>query len=381
MQKINEQVLKKRIEETVNADMTAGRVGGVAIAVMQEGNTIYQNCFSNEKLGICVNDKTLFRLASMTKPITAVAVLMLIERGLLTLDTHIASILPEFNEMQIAQIKEGEMVNVAKASTPITIRHLLSHGSGIGSGTVGDFVRDAMPAQERTSLKKVVDYYAQNPLDFEPGTRQFYSGIHGFDVLARIVEILTNTSFAEFLKEYLFEPLGMEDTTFMPTAEQWERMVPLHNYVDGAGVLAYFPENTMFGGIPISCCAGGAGLASTISDYKKFAGMLLNKGKVNGRQLISEELICEMATPQLPKTKLGGPAFWGLGVRVVADETYRDLPAGAYGWSGACGTHFWVDPENQIVAIYLKNSIYDGGAGAQTARQFEKDVAAALYER
>lgn len=378
MKKLNKKVLEERVKKTINEDIQAGRVGGAAVAVMQEGQTVYQEYFGNEALGIQVKEDTLFRLASMTKPITAAAVLILIDRGLLKLDSKVSEFIPEFEDMQIGQMQDGKAVDMAPAKTAITIRHLLSHGSGVGSGPVGDYVRTSFPLKERTSLQKVVDYYAQNPLDFEPGSRQYYSGIHGFDVLARIVEIVANMPFDLFLEKELFEPLEMTDTTFEPTQEQWDRMIPLHNYVDGQAMVAYFPEGTMFGGIPTCCCCGGAGLASTISDYKKFADMLLHNGKANGKQLISEELVQEMATPQLPKTRLGDTSFWGLSVRIVSTEEYQDLPIGSFGWSGACGTHFWVDPKNQIVGIYLKNSIYDGGSGAKTARQFEKDVAGAL---
>lgn len=378
MRVLNEQILKEQIEKTIITDIQEGKVGGAAVAVMQNGRTIYQNCFDNEKMGIHVSNNTMFRLASMTKPITTVAVLILVDRGLLDLDMEVSRFIPEFSQMYIGQVCEGEVRNAAPAKTPITIRHLLSHCSGLGSGPVGDVIRTKIPVSERTSLKKVTKYYAQNPLDFEPFTKQFYSGIHAFDVLARIVEIVSEMPFDEFLKKEIFIPLNMSDTTFAPTKEQWDRMIPLHNYVDGQGVVAYFPENTVFGGIPASCCCGGAGLASTLEDYKKFADMLLNKGSVNGKQLVSSNLICEMATPQLPKTIMGGQVIWGLGVRIVVSEAYQDLPVGSYGWSGACGTHFWIDPENNITGIYLKNSIYDGGSGAKTARQFEKDVNAAL---
>ena len=378
MRKLDRDLLKKTIEETVRTDIQAGRVGGVAVAVMQEGRTVYEDCFGNEELGICVKEDTVFRMASMTKPITAVAVLILVDRGLIQLDCEVSEFIPEFAQMQIGQIKDGKAVSVTPAKTAITIRHLLSHGSGVGSGPVGDYVRTAILPKERTSLKKVVDYYAQNPLDFEPGSRQYYSGIHGYDTLARVVEVVADMPFAEFLQKEIFEPLGMADTTFAPTEEQWSRMIPLHSYTNERASIVYFPEGTIFGGIPTSCCCGGAGLASTLSDYKKFADMLLHNGKGNGKQIISEALVKEMATPQLPKTRLGDTSLWGLGVRIVSTESYGDLPVGSFGWSGACGTHFWVDPENQIVGVYLKNSMYDGGSGAKTARQFEKDVARAL---
>lgn len=382
MQVLDKAMLGKCLEETILADVKEGKVGGVAVAVMQNGDTVYQNCFGNEQLGIHVTENTMFRLASMTKPITTAAILLLIDKGLIDLDMQVSRFIPGFEQMYIGEVCGDEVRNITPAKTSITIRHLLSHSSGLGSGPVGVAVSNKFPAAERVSLEKVVEYYSRNPLDFEPYTKQFYSAIHGFDVLARIVEIVAGMPFDEFLRKEIFMPLGMTDTTFAPTDEQWKRMIPMHNYAEaeGQGKIAVFSDNTVFGNIPTSCCCGGAGLASTLIDYKKFASMLLNKGRVQGKQLISEELICQMSTPQVPKSIMNGHVIWGLGVRIVVSEYYKDLPIGSYGWSGAYGSHFWVDPTNNITAIYLKNSLYDGGSGAKTARRFEQVVNQSLIQ-
>lgn len=377
MRLLNEKKLKERIRATILSDIESGRVGGVAVAVAQDGQTIYQNCFGDEKIGIRVSENTLFRMASMTKPITAAAILLLVDGGKLELDAPIADFIPAFKEMYIGRVKEGVVERVALAQTMITIRHLLTHTSGLGSGPVGDCISAKLPAEERKSLARVVEYYSENPLDFEPYTIQAYSPIHGFDVLARIVEIVSGLSFDKFLERELFSLLGMDDTTFVPKKEQWDRMIALHSYENGAGIVVDSPQS-VFGNIPTSCFCGGAGLASTLQDYQKFATMLLNDGNFNGRQLISKTLIQEMTRPQLPPAIMCGPEVWGLGVRVITEASYVNLPCKTFGWSGAYGTHFWVDPTNRITAIYLKNSLYDGGAGAMTARRFEQDVNAAL---
>ena len=121
-------------------------------------------------------------------------------------------------------------------------------------------------------------------------------------------------------------------------------------------------------------------MASTIYDYKIFADMLLNLGYTNGKQIIKEDLVREMIRPQLPPHIMSGQQNWGLGVRIITAESGNTLPYGSFGWSGALGGHFWIDPTNRIVAIYLKNSRYDGGAGSRTGRQFEQDVYASLTE-
>lgn len=378
MRILNEEKLREQISKTILTDIDSGKVGGAAVAVTQADKTIYQECFGDHKIGIHVSENTLFRMASMTKPITAIAILILANRGDLELDAPIADYIPLYREMYIGCMKQKLPEPISVAKTPITIRHILTHSSGIGSGAVGDYLYRNLPAQERTNLKKVVEYYAQNLLDFEPYTAQAYSGIHGFDVLARIVEVVSGMDYDKFLEKELFAPLGMKDTTFHPGMDQWNRMIPMHAYEDGKSRVVDFYKHSVFEGFPTTCFAGGAGLASTLQDYKKFASMLLNYGKIEEGQLIDEKWIREMATPQLPRSLMDGPEVWGLGVRVIIDEAYADLPCGTFGWSGAYGTHFWVDPINKITAVYLKNSLYDGGSGALTARRFEQNVTAAL---
>ncbi|MBO5069641.1 MAG: serine hydrolase, partial [Roseburia sp.] len=264
------------------------------------------------------------------------------------------------------------------AKTPITIRHLLTHSSGIGSGLTGELIETKHPMCKWKTLEEAVASYPSNPLEFEPFTGTAYSATHAFDIVARIAELISGMPYDQFLEKNLFQPLGIVDMTFSPTAEQWSRVIPMHAYEDGVGKVKDFPANSLVGGIPTTYFCAGGGLASTMSDYMKFAAMLLNYGSVNGKQLVSEQLIRDMATPQLPSSVDNGEELWGLAVRVIAKESYRDLPCGAFSWSGAYGTHFWVDPANRITAIYMKNSEYDGGARAVTAKHFEQDVTAAL---
>ena len=282
--------------------------------------------------------------------------------------------------MNVGKKNGDEVEIVGPAKQQITIRHLLTHTSGLGSGEVGQWAADRFPYTKRKSLAQNVQYYAQIPLDFEPYTKQTYSGSFAFDVLARIVEIVAEMPFAEFLKKEVLEPLEMTDTCFAPTKDQWERMIPMHDYQDGRGILAEYPKDSVFMGVPTSCCSGGTALASTLSDYKKFGDMLLHYGSYEGKAVISEKMIREMAKAQLPPGIMSGVRNWGFGVRVVTENPKNTLPCGSFGWSGALGGHFWVDPVNRIVAIYLKNSLYDGGAGSKTGRQFERDVYSALSD-
>lgn len=344
MKILNQIKLKKAIESTLRADMESGKVGGAAIAVRQGGALAYQGFFGEN-----VDEKTLFRLASMTKPVTAAAVLLLMDRGMVELHDLAAKYLPEF------------------AGKNFTVFHLLTHSSGLGSRELGVEQHEQRPLPSTRSLKAAVDYYSTLPLAFEPGTAPDYSPIFGFDVLARIVEVVSGVPYDQFLKQEIFSPLGMADTVFAPTQEQWSHMIPMHDRVDGRSVTVPSPPNCIFEDFPLSYCAGCGALASTVGDYGKFAEMLLNRGA----NVLSAEAVKSMGSRQYD--------MWGLGVRVAFDDVvFAPLPNGCFGWSGAYGTHFWVDPTNEITAVYMKNSRYDGGAGAVTAGQFERDVYGAL---
>ena len=166
----------------------------------------------------------------------------------------------------------------------------------------------------------------------------------------------------------------MVDTTFAPSEEQWQRVVGMHNYVDGKGVTAPTVPGCVLDNCPVTHPLGGSGLISTLDDYIKFAQMLLCKGMAPGGRVLDEKWIDEMRKPQLPKEMMSENVNQGLGVRVITGDGYPWLPDGTYGWSGAYGTHYWVDPVNEITAIYLKNSHYDGGSGALTGKHFEEDV-------
>lgn len=381
MKRLNKEKLAQNIETRINDDVNACRVGGALVKICQDGEIIYRKSFGSKTPG--GNDRldfnTMFRLASMTKPVTAAAALVQASRGKIDISDPVEKYIPEYKDMYIGTVDEnGKIKTLGKAQEKVRILHLLTHSSGIGTMPVGDLQYGMMTPEQRSTLRGVVDFHANTLLAFEPFTCQFYSPVVGFDVIARIVEITSGKSYDEFLKKEIFDPLGMKDTTFAPSEEQWKRMIGMHNLENGKSVVCPMPEGCVFADFPTTYFCGGAGLASTLDDYSAFAEMLLNEGRAGERQIIKPELIKEMRTPQLPKTVMGDPVIWGLGVRVITNESYKNLPVGSFGWSGAYGTHFWVDPANRITAVYLKNSAYDGGAGAVTASNFEADVTNAL---
>ncbi|MBR3687007.1 MAG: beta-lactamase family protein [Clostridia bacterium] len=376
MKILDEQKIKIKIENRINEDIASGRVGGASVIVKQEGKVVYQNCFGRSDNGKPLTESTIFRLASLTKPITTAAILKQVDRGLVSIYDPIEKFIPEFADMEIGALAEGEeIVIVRKATEKIKILNLLNHTSGVGSLELGDKLFTKLLPHEKVDLQSIANAYANLPLAFEPGSVTAYSPLIAFDLLARVVEITSGKAYDQFLKEELFAPLGMVDTTFVPTEDQWGRIVNLHNFEDGKSSFLPLDKHHTMSDLPLTYFCGGASLVSTIGDYSRFAEMLLADGKTaDGTQLISRELIKKMQTPSLSDQIMPGPQKWGLGVRVITGADYVLLPVGSFGWSGAYGAHMWVDPENQITAVYMKNSLYDGGAGALTAAHFEEDV-------
>ncbi len=345
-------------------------MGGVGICVKQDNDIIYKkyagmkNLDCKEWLTAKNGDTTLFRIASMTKPITAVAVLIQVSRGLLDLDEPIFKFIPEFK--------------AEKSKALITPRMLLTHTSGVGAAGFFDNVYEQMSLSDKACLEAVVNYISKQQLAFEPNTRQCYSPLWAFDILARLVEITSGKNFETFLIENIFTPCGMENTTFLPTEKQWANMVYMHNRVKQNNIFQNTVGTTVngcvFSDIPTTWHCGGAGLASTLPDYTKFAQMLLKDGIAeNGNRILPHNYVEKMSAVISNVTANSEYSHWGLGVRVItSDNNHR--PKGSFGWSGAYGTHFWVDPKNKITAVLMRNSLYDGGGSSSISAELEKHV-------
>ncbi len=371
--------LSNRIDKEMQKDLASCHIGGAIVSVFQDGSIPFRKCYgkTNTDTGEDISENAVFRLASMTKPITAVAVLLQVQAGKINLDDPLSKYIPEFKERYIGKEENDKIVPDCLSPKEIKIYHLLTHTSGLLSGDdVG--MKQIIPKSAMTRLERVVDYYAENALlSSIPGEKNLYSPVAAFDVAARLVEITSGKEYFEFLKESLFVPLEMTDTVFEPTNEQWQRMTAMHNKTENGNEIVQVGEFT-FADYPVSYHCAGAGLVSTIEDYSHFAEMLLNDGDYKGKRIVDTDLIKLMRSPLLPETvkDVGKTETWGLGVRVIKEHPV--LPKGAFGWSGAYGTHFWVDPENRLYAIYMKNSMFDGGAGANTSVRFEKCVADAI---
>ncbi len=374
MNKLNKELLKTNIEKIAFYDFENNKVFGSAYCVIQGDDVVYKKCFGTMSADSTepVTENTIFRMASMTKPVTAVATLILVERGLLSLSDKVSEYLPEFKDIHITQITQsGSLIDLGKAQNEITICNLLTHTSGIGSDPLKE---GEMTDEDMKTLDAAVGFYSRIGLDFEHGTKQQYSPIGAFNVLVKIIEKVTKADYLDFLKQEIFEPCGMSNTTFILTQEQWKKMIAMHNRVDGKNCVEKMIGNFGFSVFPCTHYLGGAGLVSTLADYSSFAKMLLNKGKTPTKQIVREDTFRLLHTPFVSEAIMPGSERWGLGVRVIVSEDYENLPVGAYGWSGAYGTHFWIDPINNIAAVYMKNSLLDGGSANESARNFEKAV-------
>ena len=333
----------------------------------------------------------IFRIMSMTKPVVGVGIMMMIEEGKVRLNDPVSRFIPSFKELQVgvalpAAPGAGRGAAAGPAGGPppapryysvpaereITVRDLLTHTSGLASGTISNASTRGMGASPTEKLADYIPRLGKSALEFQPGTRWAYSAAAGFDVLAHIVEITSGMPFDQFAKQRIFDPLGMKDTTFQPQ-ETNPRIVTLYQRTPDGQLRKQNNPNFM-NGVYFS---GGGGLMSTPEDYLQFGLMLVNGGQLNGKRLLAPRTVEMMGTVAAPDTLPGrarGEAY-GLSVRVVNDPMARNtfLSEGSFGWSGAYGTHFWVDRKEKMVAVVMTQT-----SNQEFLRDFENMVMQAV---
>jgi len=387
----------QRVHELVERTIAAGEIAGAVTLVARNGQVAYleaQGVMDLESKQQMQPD-SLFRIASMSKPVAAVAILMLAEEGKVRLNDPVSRFIPAYANLELGVAKPpapgpGGPPAAAPAGGPggtppafytvpaareITVLDLLTHTSGLMSGPMGSSVANASFNKRHDIGLRWVEELGASPLEFQPGSRWSYSAVAGFDVLSRIVEIASGMSFDKFLAERLFAPLGMRDVTFWPSAEQRSRLASVYQRRDGALQPNANPDS-MSGQRYFS---GAGGLMTTAETYAQFAMMLANGGELNGVRILSPRSVELMGSAFIPSTLPGRPAGegYGLGVRVVTDAAARGtwLSDGSFGWSGAYGTHFWVDPKENLVGILLAQT-----PNRTFSSDFENAVMQALVE-
>ena len=309
--------------------------------------------------GDALESGDIFRIYSMTKPITSVAVMMLFEEGHFFLSDPISRYIPEFENLEVARLDEAtsmENIPTEKPTRPVTIQDLLRHTSGFSYGVFSNtpvdslYLRAGIFGQE--TLADMVTALAEIPLMHQPGTRWYYSV--STDVLARLVEIVSGMAFDEFLVNRIFEPLGMKDTGFFVPPEDLHRLTRTYRH---AG-----PDRTLVLGDtvgfrrPTTMLSGGGGLVSTADDYASFAQMLLNGGELDGVRILGTKTVELMTTDHLGDVRGPGRGMgFGLGFAVKEVAALNGTPssAGEYNWGGLHGTSFWIDPEEHLVGIFM----------------------------
>lgn len=365
MKIINKNLLKEKLDKRQGELLKSGHIGYCEIIVKQNGETVYHESFNSEK-------NTMYRLASMTKAVTSVAVLSEVDKGRLSLKDKVSKFLPGFADQYVGTLDENRKpIPKEHVKNEIIVEQLLNHTNGLFSDIdgVGAVQDSAMSESDRQNLASAAYRIERSLLSFQPGEYAFYSATAAHSIAARIVEITSGLPFDKYVQENIMKPLGITDITFCPTEEQWGRMKPFHCF-DGEKTWTDDIGKHTFENFPILHFCGGASLCGTAEAYSEFAEMLLN----DGRNVLTPESLALLKKAYVPISwNPEDSNWWGLGVRVIANDNYI-LPKNSFGWSGAYGTHFWVDPDNRITAVYMKNSRYDGGAGAQTACWFEQDV-------
>ncbi len=350
------------------------QAGGIVTLIARDGKVIdvHASGFQDVASATPMKTDSLFRIASMTKPITSVALMMLYEEGKLLLTDPVSKFIPAFKS---SRVLEGAAAEPVAARRGINLRDLLSHragltygflnGGAVGGGYRKNGVTDGLTSTTMT-LAEAIDKLAAEPLVSQPGAAWNYS--LSTDVLGRVVEVASGQPFQVFLRERIFKPLRMADTDFVVPQAKWSRLTTVYS-PDGAGGIRPMADPESFGNTVMSPIAsyregktyfsGGAGLVSTAADYARFAQMLLNGGSLDGAQLLSPktiELMTASHTADLGPSGLTGPgAQFGLGFRIVTDVAATQTLGsnGLYGWSGIYGTVFWVDPKERLVAIMM----------------------------
>ncbi|HLY80515.1 MAG TPA: serine hydrolase domain-containing protein [Caulobacteraceae bacterium] len=308
-----------------------------------------------------VKPDSIFRIASMTKPITGAAMMMLFEEGRWKLDDPVAKHIPEFAGLKVRR-KDGEPVDQA---SPMTMAQLMSHSAGFGRA--GDYPADVN--LRGGDLQDMIDVLAKLPLAFQPGKDWRYGP--SVDIQGYVIEKLSGQGLDEFFEQRLFAPLGMRDTGFWVEASKGDRVSRIHKYDDDGKVRAAGPSNIFNTAAP-KFLAGGGGLVSKIEDYWRFAQMIANGGEFDGRRYLKPETVALMHTNVLEpgvNVTLYSPDTRGLGFgmdfAIVQDPAAALTSQGiqSYYWGGAFGTWFWIDPVNEMIVIGMIQNV----AGSQTA--------------
>jgi CubicO group peptidase (beta-lactamase class C family) len=363
-----------RLTAALNDYVRNGKLSGGVALVARRGKVVYVEAFgrSERETNSPMREDAIFRIASQTKALVSVGVMILQEEGRLLLSDPVGKYLPEFMNTTVAVPKDGGGYEVVKAKRPITIRDLLTHTSGVSYG--GGVARDRWEAAKITGwyfadrdepVGATVARMAALPFDAQPGERHIYG--YSTDILGAMIERVSGETLDEFLRSRILVPLGMKDTHFYLPESKQDRLAVVYSARPSGLERAPDPGGMVGQGAyvkgPRKSYSGGTGLLSTAGDYARFLQMLLNGGELDGRRILSRKSVELMTVDHLgTRTFREGEGF-GLGFSVVKDLGVRGTPGsvGEFGWGGAYHSVYWVDPKEQLVVVYFTQLLPSGG--------------------
>lgn len=348
-----------------------GRLAGGVAMVMRKGKVAYVHSFGkrDREANSPIAEDTIFRIASQSKALTSVAIMMLQEDGKLLISDNLSKYIPEFTNSTVAVPKDGGGYEIVKAKRQILIGDLLTHTAGVSYGYG--------PAKDKWEAAKIQNWYfadrdepiaetvtriAALPMDAHPGEKWIYG--YSSDILGVVIEKVSGRSLEEFLDERIFKPLDMKDTSFYLPMSKTSRLAAVYSVKDGKLERAADPGRGVGQGHyvngPRKSFSGGAGLLSTARDYGRFLQMLASGGELNGKRLLSRKSVELMTADSLFNVKYDRPGQgFGLGFAVVKDVGAYGSPSsvGEFGWGGAYHSNYWVDPKEQLVVVYMTQHI------------------------
>ena len=349
----------ERINTLMQDYVDEGKLAGVVTMVARRGKVAHFERFGLMDIETRkpMQLDTIFRIYSMSKPITSVAVMMLYEEGRFLLNDPVSKYTPEFKDLKVFIKKTEEGLELTDLEREITIRDLLSHTAGLGYGWNDDpaFVElyeEADLFNRKGTIKDMVEKLTKLPLLHQPGTKWHYSV--SVDVLGYFVEVISGIPFDQFLEGRIFKPLGMKDTAFYVPEESWDRFPTSYEPDENGGIKvndAVSPSRYLR---PPSLFSGGGGLVSTAEDYMRFSQMLLNGGELDGTRLLGRKTVELMTINHVPEEIRPGIGF-GLGFLVVLDvaKTEELGSVGKFGWAGYAYTRFFIDPKEELIGVFM----------------------------
>jgi CubicO group peptidase (beta-lactamase class C family) len=359
----------KRIDMLVNGLIAKQGIPGAVVLIVRNGKIIYHQSygFSDAEAKKAMQKDNIFRIASQTKAITSLAVMMLWEEGKFLLDEPVSKYIPEFKNPKVLKSFNAtdSSFTTEPANKEITIRQLLTHTSGIDYAAIGSkefkaiYAKAGVPSgigNDKEVLADKMKILGGLPLKHVPGERFTY-GLNT-DVLGYLVEIWSGMPFDQFLRKRIFEPLGMNDTWFYLPAEKHARLVPLYSGRDGklqkATGNTYDNVDPDYPKLKGSYFSGGAGLSSTVEDYAKFLQLFLNYGQLNGTRLLSRKTVELMLTNQVASIN-ASPFGLGFGLETPSNDHTSVVSLGSFSWGGAFNTHYWADPKEKLIGLIFTN--------------------------